>query len=306
MTTNQQNKPPAPLPAVQRMNTMLSTDSVKERFASALNEHSDLFVASILAVYSADANLQKCAPDLVIKECLTAATLNLPINKSLGFAYIVPYNKKRKVDGKWVDNHIPSFQLGYKGYIQLAMRTGAYRYINADVVYEGELKSADKLSGAIDITGERTGDEIVGYFAYIETINGFKKTVYASAEDVEKHAKKYSQSYKNDQYNKSAWSTNFDDMALKTMLRKLLSKYAIMSVEMADAYDKDVPPNLLSPEERLALDAGEIDGDVIDLEPVTTPADEEASPLDQAEGPQDSSTSAQEEKAKATPETRGF
>lgn len=261
------------LPAVQRMNNMLSSKSVKERFESALKTHSDVFVSSILAVYSADSYLQKCDPGLVIKECLTAATLNLPINKSLGFAYIVPYNKKKKVGNNWVDNFLPQFQLGYKAYIQLAIRTGKYRFINADVVYEGELKSTDKLSGAIDLTGKRTGDEVVGYFAYLETLNGFTKTVYADAADVEAHAQKYSQSYKNDTYKKSAWSTNFDEMALKTMIRKLLGKYGIMSVEMADAYESDKPVDQLTAEEQLKLEVESAGDDIIDIDLDENPED---------------------------------
>jgi len=124
-----------------------------------------------------------------------------------------------------------------KGYIQLCMRTGAYRYINADVVYEGELVKHDKLTGEIEIDPEkRTGDKKVGYFAFIETLNGFRKTLYMTIEEVTKHAQQYSKNYSS---KNSVWATDFDAMALKTCLRLLLSKYGVMSVEMQRAYIED-------------------------------------------------------------------
>lgn len=116
--------------------------------------------------------------------------------------------------------------------IQLCMRTGEYKYINADVVYEGEYQGTDKLTGAVDLNGEKISDEIVGYFAYIETINGFKKTLYWSKEKVTAHAKKFSKSFNS---KNSVWGSNFDAMALKTVLRNLISKYGIMSIEMCSA-----------------------------------------------------------------------
>lgn len=124
-----------------------------------------------------------------------------------------------------------------KGYIQLCMRTGAYRYINADVVYEGELVKHDKLTGEIEIDPEqRKSDKKIGYFAFIETLNGFRKTLYMSVEEVTKHAQQYSKSFGS---KNSVWATDFDAMALKTCLRLLLSKYGIMSVEMQRAYIED-------------------------------------------------------------------
>ena len=124
-----------------------------------------------------------------------------------------------------------------KGYIQLCMRTGAYRYINADVVFEGELAKYDKLTGEIEIDPEkRTSEKKVGYFAFIETLNGFRKTLYMTVEEVTKHAQQYSKSFGS---KNSVWTTDFDAMALKTCLRLLLSKYGIMSVEMQRAYIVD-------------------------------------------------------------------
>ena len=216
---------------IDKLKHILAAQSVQEQFQSVLKENAGAFVASIIDLYNTDRTLQMCDPKNVVMEALKAASLKLPINKQLGFAWIVPYR-----DGK-TGQYIPTFQLGYKGYIQLCMRTGAYRYINADVVYEGELAKYDKLTGEIEINPEkRISDKKIGYFAFIETLNGFRKTLYMTVEEVTKHAQQYSKSYGN---KNSVWTTDFDSMALKTCLRLLLSKYGIMSVEMQKAYIAD-------------------------------------------------------------------
>lgn len=212
---------------VEQLKKVLNADSVQEQFKNALRDEAPLFVASLIDVYSNDKYLQECNPGDVTREALKAATLKLPINKNLGFAWIIPYKEKGTPK--------PQFQLGYKGYIQLAMRTGQYRYINADVVYEGELEYHDKLTGEIRF-GKPAGEKIVGYFAHMETINGFRKTIYWPTEKVTRHAQKYSKSYHRDS---SPWKTEFEDMALKTLLKALLSKYGIMSVEMMNAFSSD-------------------------------------------------------------------
>lgn len=214
---------------VDRLKGILGSESVKEQFQNALKENSSLFVASLIDIYGNDKYLQECEPKAVVMEALKAATLKLPINKNLGFAYIVPYKNKGVSE--------PQFQIGYKGLIQLAMRTSQYKYINADVVYEGELQSADKLTGEIDISGEKKSDKVVGYFAFFETLNGFRKTVFWYEGKVREHAKKYSKSY-NSSY--SPWQTQFDEMAIKTVLRNSLSKWGILSVEMQQAISGDI------------------------------------------------------------------
>jgi len=213
--------------AVDRLKMVIASPSVQEQFANALRDNSSLFVASLIDLYASDTYLQKCEPRLVVLEALKAATLKLPINKSLGFAYVVPY-KKQGVP-------VPQFQIGYRGLIQLAMRSGIYRCINADVVLEGELKKIDKLSGLIDLDGVAISDLVVGYFAYLETTNGFRKTLYKSRDDIENHAKRYSKAWEQE---KSPWHSNFNEMAVKTTLRMLLGKYGLLSVEMASAMDE--------------------------------------------------------------------
>lgn len=213
------------------MRDILDNANTKKLLKDSLAENAGAFSASIIDLYNSDTYLQKCDPRQVFGECLKAVSLKLPISKQLGFAYVIPY-KKNGVD-------IPQFQLGYKGMIQLCIRTGEYKYINADVVYEGEYQGADKLTGYVDLNGERTSDTIIGYFAYIETLDGFKKAVYWSREKVIEHARKYSKSFNS---SNSPWKTNFDAMAIKTVLRNLLSKYGVMSVEMANALQSEESP----------------------------------------------------------------
>jgi len=208
---------------VDRLKQVMASPSVQQQFQNALDKNSNLFVASLIDLYASDTYLQQCEPAMVVAEALKAATLKLPINKSLGFAYIVPYKKQGK--------QIPQFQLGYRGMIQLAMRSGIYKYLNADVVYEGEYRGYSKLTGNLDLDGEKKSDIVIGYFAYIESVNGFKKSVFCTRDDMEKHAQKYSKAYSRDS---SPWQTEFDQMAIKTMLRRLLSKYGLMTVDMAD------------------------------------------------------------------------
>jgi recombination protein RecT len=214
---------------IDKLKNMLSAESVQEQFRNVLKENAGSFIASVIDLYNTDKTLQACDPKAVIMEALKAASLKLPINKQLGFAWIVPYKSK--------DGVIPTFEIGYKGYIQLALRTGAYKYINGDVVFEGELVKQDRLTGEIEIDPEkRNGDKKIGYFAFLETLNGFRKTVYMSTEDVITHAKRFSKSF-NSQY--SPWTTDFDAMAIKTCFRSLISKYGLMSIEMMDAFTQD-------------------------------------------------------------------
>lgn len=214
----------------EKLKTVMASDSVQEQFKNALKDNAGPFIASVIDLYNSDTYLQNCDPQQVVMEALKAATLKLPINKNLGFAYVVPY-KKNGVQ-------IPQMQIGYKGYVQLAMRTGQYKYINTDVVFEGEFKGRDKLSGRLDFSGDKKSDKIIGYVAYIETLNGFSKALYMTVDDVKRHAQRYSKSYQN---GNEIWKNEFDAMAKKTVLRNLLTHYGFLSVEMTSAFTSDEP-----------------------------------------------------------------
>lgn len=228
ITQQQANVAAKPKSPASIMGEIVNASSTKKLLENTLKENSGAFAASIIDLYNTDTYLQACDPRAVFGECLKAASLKLPVNKQLGFAYIVPYKSKGV--------SLPQFQIGYKGLIQLAMRTGAYKHINAGEVYEGEFKGSDKLTGEIDISGEAVSDKIIGYFAYIETTNGFKKAMYWNKEKVKAHAKRYSKSYNSQS---SAWASNFDEMATKTVLRNMLSHYGYMSVEMATDFEAE-------------------------------------------------------------------
>lgn len=251
---------------VDLLKATINAPSIQEQFKNALGEHKDTFVASLIDLYTGDKSLQTCKPSAIIIEALRAATLRLPLNKALGFAYIVVYNNSVKVTNEqtgreeWIKVPTPTFIPGYKGYIQLAMRTGQYRTINADVVYEGEVRKVNKLTGEIAFDGEKTSDKIIGYFCYFELLNGFSKTLYVTVEDMAACAKRYSPSVKkettvaqliakaNDSIigKKVGWEGNFNDMALKTVIRRLLSKYGYLSVEMQNAMAHDVEDEAMS------------------------------------------------------------
>lgn len=210
----------------QQLKGILASEAMKRNFESVLKENAGAFMASILELYQSDGYLQNCDPNKVVLEALKAATLKLPISKALGFAYIIPYGST------------PTMQLGYKGIIQLAQRSGLYRYLNAGEVYEGEEVKYNRVTGMLEIYGDATSDKIIGYFAYFQLTNGFEKAVYWSKEKVIAHAKKFSQAYKAGKKD-SPWFTNFDAMAIKTVLKSILTKYGPLSVEMVDAMEQD-------------------------------------------------------------------
>lgn len=196
---------------------LLGTEQVKNRFEELLGKKAPGFVSSLLAVVNNNKLLAKAEPKTVISAGAMAAALDLPINQNLGFAYIVPYGNQAQ------------FQMGYKGYIQLAMRTGQYKNINADVVYEGEIKNVNRFTGEFEF-GERTSDTVVGYMAYFKLTNGFEKYLYMTLDEMQAHAKRYSKNYKG---GTDKWGlTDFHTMAIKTVLKRLLSKYGILSIEM--------------------------------------------------------------------------
>ncbi len=200
------------------MTEIIESSFIQEQLKKSCRGQENSFAASILDCYTGEPTLQKCQPKMVAIECLKAAILNLPLSKALGFAYVVVYGGR------------PTFTIGYKGLIQLAMRTGAYKCLNAGPVFQGELKKKDRLSGTVDLSGDQESDEVIGYFCYIEMLNGFSKTLYMSKKEVEDHGKKFSKAFNN-----GPWKSNFDAMATKTVIRNMLSKYGMMTIEMQKA-----------------------------------------------------------------------
>lgn len=215
---------------------LLDMDVYKKRINEIMGKKAAPFMASIVNVSNLP-SLKDSDPNSIISSAIVAATLDLPIDQNLGFAYIVPYNTK---EGKKAQ-----FQMGYRGYIQLAMRTGQYKTINAIEIYKGEIKRVNRLTGEIEFNDDEDlidRDTVVGYMAYFKLLNGFEKTLYMTKEEMERHAKKYSQSYSSQKkwvVDSSLWSTDFDGMAIKTVIKRLLSKYGILSVEMQNAITND-------------------------------------------------------------------
>lgn len=253
-------KPASRTPA-NIMRETLSLASTQQLMQEVLHDNRESFVASLIDLYSSDTYLQKCNPGAVMKEALKAVSLKLPINKALGFAWIIPYNDNKS------GQTLPQFQLGYKGYIQLAMRTGAYKTMNMDNVYEGELRVVNRLTGEIDLNGERISDKVIGYFAYIETVNGFSKTLYWTVEKVISHAKKFSKSYNS---GAAIWKQNFDEMAQKTVMRNLIAKWGVMSIDLQRAIDldnADLADKAITGEGSVDGDTGEIiTGEAVTIE----------------------------------------
>ena len=206
---------------------MLETPAFKKKFEEMLGKKAAGFISSIIAVTNSSNYLMKADPATVIGAAAQAAMLDLPINQSLGFAYIVPYKGAAQ------------FQLGYKGYIQLAQRSGQYVDIGAKTVYEGELEYENRLLDKFRF-GERTSDKVIGYLAYFRLTNGFEKMLYMTIDEAQAHAKKYSQNYKG---GTDKWGlADFNVMAEKTVLKRLLSKYgpsSIESIQMSQALAND-------------------------------------------------------------------
>lgn len=212
---------------------LFQKDEVKNKFKELLGKRSTSFMTSVLQIVSSNDLLVNADPTSVYQAAAVAATLDLPLNNNLGFAYIVPYNAKQK-DGSY--KQVAQFQLGYKGFLQLALRSGQFLAINEAPIYEGQIKSNNPLTGIeFDFTAKKS-DLAIGYAAYFKLLNGFEKTLFMSVDELKKHGKKYSQTFKNDY---GLWKDDFDAMARKTVIKLLLSKGAPLSVEMQKAVITD-------------------------------------------------------------------
>jgi len=199
------------------MSTQITTkeffngQSIKTKFEELLGKRGPAFITSVLQIVSSNTLLSKADPMSIYNAAATAATLDLPINQNLGFAYIVPYGGKAQ------------FQLGYKGFIQLAQRSGQFHRISATQIYEGQIKSSNPLTGyEFDFT-VKGSTNVVGYAAYFRLLNGFEATLYMTVDEVRSHGQKYSKTFNN-----GTWKTDFDAMATKTVIKLLLSKFVLI------------------------------------------------------------------------------
>lgn len=206
--------------------TYLSNPAVKKKFEEILGKKAPGFISSIVSAVSMNPRLAQCPPDSVVAAAAIAASLDLPINPSLGMAHIVPYN------------NIAQFQMGWKGFIQLGMRSGMYQLMNISEVHEGDIKNIDRFTGEIEFnTDQITGFEnrpIIGYCFYFKLTTGFEKYFYMTKTECEQHGRRYSKSY-----NTGNWKNDFDGMAKKTVVKQALSKYGVLSIEMQTAMTTD-------------------------------------------------------------------
>lgn len=194
------------------------------------------FITAIVSAVAANPALSKCDQSSILSAALLGESLNLSPSPQLGQYYIVPFTVKGQKQAQ--------FQMGYKGYIQLAIRSGYYKKLNVLAIKEGELINYDPLNEEINVSlihdeTVREQTPTTGYYAMFEYINGFRKTMYWSKAKMESHAETYSKSYQK-KSGSSFWEKNFDAMAYKTMLRQLISKWGIMSIEMQNAFESDM------------------------------------------------------------------
>lgn len=264
------------------MAAYLNQDAVKNQINSILgSKRGTSFITSIVSAVQTTPALQECTQSSVLQAALLGESLNLSPSASLGQYWILPYNNRKKGVKE------AQFQLGAAGYKQLAMRTGQYRDIDFIEIHEGEYKGRDKHTGKqlfefIEDDEERENLPVIGYMAYFELLNGFRKSVYWTKAKMEKHADKYSQAFNLESYRKlqageipandmwkysSYWYTNFSGMAEKTLIKHLLSKWGILSTELITAIDADM--SVVNEDGTKTY--VESDADIIDMEIPETP-----------------------------------
>ena len=272
--------------AVKNFQAVMNNSYYQTLLQNTLKENKGTFTTSLMELATSDEKLLQCAPNALMAEALKAASLHLPLNKQLGQCYILPFK-----------NHgvmTPTLVVGTKGYLQLAMRTGKYETINSDVVYEGELKGYDKVTGNLDLSGVRTSNVPIGYFAYMKMKNGFSKLLYMSLDEVCLYAKQYSPTVKFSEKATPAtlkelalkqaasgvsdgvgWYSNFESMALKTVLRRLLSKWGELSIENNDILNIDEAPSAEQQRDEEFAEAKEVIEVDAETGEIKQPTDEE-------------------------------
>lgn len=235
--------------SVQTMSSFLTNDVTKKYLENMLGKKSEQFITNLSTIVGSNPQLNLCDRKSILGCALKAVGLGLSFDPNLGFSYVIPYNDNS------TGEKIATFQMGTKGFVQLAQRSGQIKKLNAMAVKEGEFKGRDAFGDPIIEwlpEATRVNAKTVGYMAAIQTVSGFEKVIYWSVEDMQKHAEKYSQSYRNAlKFGKTSgvvWLDNFDRMAEKTILKSLISKYAPMSIEMAEAVKYDQATILVDPE----------------------------------------------------------
>ena len=204
---------------------LLHQNVIKKRFEEILGKKANGFIVSILNTVNSNKLFGNVDPNSILKAALVAASLDLPIDPNLGFAYIIPYGKEAQ------------FQIGYKGLVQLAIRSGQYKHINVANLYDGQFIHYDPIIDYLEYDlSTKNSDEVTHYVAFFKTLNGFEKYYVMSKEEVEKHGKAYSKAYNSSH---SPWKSDFDTMAQKTVLKQLISKFGILSIEMQLAQKAD-------------------------------------------------------------------
>ncbi len=222
---------------VRKLQYLMQNDNVQQRLKAMLDKNAETYVTSVINVVNGNKKLQQCEPMSILKSAMIAASLNLPVEPNLGMAALVPY--KDKSNGMQAQ-----FQMMWRGFVQLALRTGVYKTINVSEVYEDEIVKFNPFTEEIEFTDQSEwkmryteNGKVVGYLAYFKLLSGFEKYSYMTKEEAEKHATSYSQSYKYDkQFNKSSspWSTDFNSMGKKTVLKLLIGKFGPMSIQTAE------------------------------------------------------------------------
>jgi len=208
-------------------------DVVQNKLKELLGARASAFATSVLQIVASNKQLATAEPQSVFNAACMAATLDLPVNSNLGFAYILPYKAKNS-EGRYTD--VAQFQIGYKGFIQLAQRSGQFKTIAASPIYKGQLVSNNPLTGCKFDFSAKESEEIIGYAGYFALVNGFEKTIYLTVKELEGHGLKYSQTFKK---GFGLWKENFEAMAFKTVIKLLLSKYAPLSIDMQRAVITD-------------------------------------------------------------------
>ena len=246
--------------AMAIFNSILDRDGYRRRFEELLGTRTPQFLSALVSVVNGSDQLKQVvysAPVTIIQAALKAASYDLPIDPGLGFAYIVPFKNKKIEEGREIYRSEAAFVLGYRGMIQLALRTGAYKRLNVVEIRQGELQKYDRLRDELELEfieddEARENLPIVGYAAYMQLLNGMEKTVYKTVAQIRAHEERH----RKGKYTNPIWRTDFDAMARKTALRELIGKWGLMSIDYR--YSSDAQAIQAAAEILADEDAGEI------------------------------------------------